>query len=491
MTSRKLSIGTQFSFGIGESAGAFLNMAWGVTLLFFYQQVVGVEASWVGLAIAISMMVDAITDPLIGTWSDRIRTRWGRRHPMLLFSAIPLSLSFYLLFSPPDDLTNLQGFIWLTVFAVLVRVSYTFYNIPHLSLGAEMVSDYEDRSKLFAYQAFISAMSVAVSYGLITAYYFPTTEEFDPGFLNPEPYNAMAFAYPCVMIAAILLCVMGTKNQIPHLRNTQVRERFTVTTIFREMAAVLKNRSFLAVFLGLLFSAVISGIEGAFTPFLGIHFWGFTTEDLYHLTYVGLFVFPIAFYLTPALTRLLDKRMAVIIPLACWILAVNIPITLRLLDVSWYPSNESDWVLIIFISASCIGALAAPIIGASINSMLADIADEIELDTGLRREGVIYAFRAFSGKATGAIGITLGGFLLSAIEFPTNASRGSIPDDMVWNLGFIAGPGTSIFSLIALGFYLMYRIDHSRHAEILKALEIKRQKETIDSQDTASGTLDR
>ena len=84
-------------------------------------------------------------------------------------------MSFYLLFSPPDDLTNLQGFIWLTVFAVLVRVSYTFYNIPHLSLGAEMVSDYEDRSKLFAYQAFISAMSVAVSYGLITAYYFPTT----------------------------------------------------------------------------------------------------------------------------------------------------------------------------------------------------------------------------------------------------------------------------------------------------------------------------
>ena len=62
---------------------------------------------------------------------------------------------------------------------------------------------------------------------------------------------------------------------------------------------------------------------------------------------------------------------------------------------------------------------------------------------------------------------------------------------MVWNLGFIAGPGTSIFSLIALGFYLMYRIDRRRDAEILKALEIKLQKETIDSQDTASGTLDR
>ena len=462
------------SFGIGEAAGSFLNMAWGVTLLFYYQQVVGVDAAWVGIAIAIAMIVDAITDPLIGVWSDRIHTRWGRRHPMLLISMLPLSISFWFLFTPPEGMTNAEGFLWLTTFAVLVRSSYTFYNIPHLSLGAEMVEDYEDRSKLFAYQAFISAMAVAAAYGLITKYYFPTTPEFDPGFLNPESYSRMAFAFPCVMITAIVLCVIGTKNEIPYLRETQIRERFSMFTVFREMKAVLSNRSFVAVFLGLLFGAVIAGVESAFMPFLGIHFWGFTTEDLSYLMYVGLFVFPVAFYLTPTLTRLIDKRMSVIIPLACWILAVNIPISLRLLDVPWYPANGSPWVLVIFIGYSCVGALAAPIIGASTNSMLADIADEHELDSGIRREGVIYAFRAFAGKATNAMGIAVGGVLLGAIEFPTQAVRGTIPDDMVWNLGFIAGPATSIFSLAALGFYLLYRIDRKRHEAILEALSSRR-----------------
>ena len=474
MARRRLSVPTMLSFGIGEAAGSFLNMAWGVTLLFYYQQVVGVDAAWVGIAIAIAMIVDAITDPLIGVWSDRIHTRWGRRHPMLLISTLPLSISFWFLFTPPEGMTNAEGFLWLTTFAVLVRSSYTFYNIPHLSLGAEMVEDYEDRSKLFAYQAFISAMAVAAAYGLITKYYFPTTPEFDPGFLNPESYSRMAFAFPCVMITAIVLCVIGTKNEIPYLRETQIRERFSMFTVFREMKAVLSNRSFVAVFLGLLFGAVIAGVESAFMPFLGIHFWGFTTEDLSYLMYVGLFVFPVAFYLTPTLTRLIDKRMSVIIPLACWILAVNIPISLRLLDVPWYPANGSPWVLVIFIGYSCVGALAAPIIGASTNSMLADIADEHELDSGIRREGVIYAFRAFAGKATNAKGIAVGGVLLGAIEFPTQAVRGTIPADMVWNLGFIAGPATSIFSLAALGFYLLYRIDRKRHEAILEALTQRR-----------------
>ena len=131
------------------------------------------------------------------------------------------------------------------------------------------------------------------------------------------------------------------------------------------------NRSFRAIFFGLILGSVISGVESAFTPFMGFHFWDFTTTDLSWLALVGFVAFPVSFVLIPALTRLLDKRMAVVLPLACWTTAVNVPICLRLLDVPWFPGNESPWVLIIFVSASTVGALAAPIIGATANSMLA------------------------------------------------------------------------------------------------------------------------
>jgi len=477
---RRIPVATMSAYGFGQAAEGFMRMGWGVLLLFFYQQLVGVDAALVGLAIAIALIFDAVSDPIIGAWSDRLHTRWGRRHPMMLVASIPLALGFFGLFNPPDDLSDWQGFFWLLFFGVVTRLAFTFYHIPHLALGAEMAQDYDQRSTLFAYSAFGGAMSVSIAYGLITGYYFPTTPDYDPGFLNPDAYLSMSVAFSFVMAISILLCLWGTRREIPHLREPQERPTAGIRELAGELFIVLRNANFRAVFFGVILYAVIQGVESAFTPFLGVHFWGFTTEDLFLLMFVGWFGFPIAFYLTPKLTFWFEKKYAVMIGLAAWVIAVNIPICLRLLDLPWFPGNESPWVLIIFLAASTVGALCAPIIGASSDSMLADVADEHELDTSIRREGVIYSVRTFSQKGAAAFGTMIGGFLLSMIDFPQYATRGSIDADTVWTLGMIAGPATSIFSLLALLFYLSYRIDRKRHVEITIALDERKASAPIE-----------
>jgi Na+/melibiose symporter-like transporter len=474
MATPRLSVATKASFGIGQAAEGFMRMGWGVLLLFYYQQLVGVDAALVGLAIAIALIIDAISDPIIGAWSDRLHTRWGRRHPMLVVAAVPLAVGFIALFNPPDGMSDWQGFFWLLFFGVLTRFAFTFYYIPHLALGAEMAHDYDDRSTLFAYSAFATSMSVAVAYGLITGYYFPTTEEYDPGFLNPDSYLDMSLTFGAVMVITILMCAAGTKGQIPHLRESQVRDKASFLELASELFVVLKNNNFRAVFFGVVLHAVIQGVESAMGPFIGIHFWGFTTEDLFLLAFVGFGAFPIAFYLTPRLTAWFDKKYAVMIGIAAWVTAVNIPICLRLLEVPWFPGNESPWILVFYLAASTVGALCAPIIGASSDSMLADIADEHELDTYIRREGVIYSVRTFSQKGAAAFGTMIGGVLLSVIEFPAYAARGSVDPDTIWTLGFIFGPATSIFSIVAVFFYLRYRIDRQRHREIVTALAARK-----------------
>ena len=212
----------------------------------------------------------------------------------------------------------------------------------------------------------------------------------------------------------------------------------------------------------------------AVAPYIGVHFWGLRTEQLFYLAHVGFFAFPIAFALTPVVTRWLDKRLTVMLALAAAIVALNVPICLRLLDVSWFPDNDSPWILVFFFGYATISALVAPMRNASTDSMLADVVDEHELDTDIRREGVVYAVRAFSMKATAGFGTLLGGVLLSAIEFPENVTRGELSAEMTWNLGFIMGPATSIFSAAAILFYLGYRIDANRHGEIMAALERRR-----------------
>jgi len=109
-----------------------------------------VPASATGLAIGIALLFDAVTDPLAGSISDNWRSKWGRRHPFMLASAVPLGLCFAALFAPPASLGTTGLLVWLTVFAILTRTALTFYHVPHQALGAELSSDYAARTGVVA-----------------------------------------------------------------------------------------------------------------------------------------------------------------------------------------------------------------------------------------------------------------------------------------------------------------------------------------------------
>jgi glycoside/pentoside/hexuronide:cation symporter, GPH family len=156
------------------------------------------------------------------------------------------------------------------------------------------------------------------------------------------------------------------------------------------------------------------------------------------------------------------------------IINTNVLIVLRLLDVPWFPGNESPWILPLVLLTTFITTMLAPVVFASINSMFADIADEHEVETGERREGVIYAARSLVIKITGALGVFIGGMVLDFIAFPRGAAAGTVPADTVWSLGFIQGPATSVFTMLGLLLYLGYKLDRRRHAEIMVELDRRR-----------------
>ena len=119
--------------------------------MLFYNQVLGVSPALAGLAYLIVSIVDAVTDPLVGAWSDRFHSRWGRRHPFMFFSAFPIAIGFYFLYQPISGLSEAGLFVWLIVFFALVRLGQTLYLIPHDALGAELTNDYDDRTSIFGF----------------------------------------------------------------------------------------------------------------------------------------------------------------------------------------------------------------------------------------------------------------------------------------------------------------------------------------------------
>lgn len=466
----RLPVSLMAAYGVGDVAQAVKNQGFAILLLFFYQQLVGLPGTLTGLALAIALAFDAVTDPVVGGISDRLRGRFGRRHPFIALAALPLAATFYLLFSPPSGLSDFGNFLWLAAFAILVRCAMTLYHIPHLALGAEMAKDYYQRSTLFAFNAVVGTVSGGVVTIVIYAVFFPTTEAFDPGLLNRAGYGQFALAGGVAMVIALCICVWGTAREIPNLREARALPRLSSRQLVADMAAVFGDRDFVVVFLGSILVALIAAIEGVGSPFMGVHFWGLATEQLALVGVVWVLAFLLGFALVPAVTRRFDKKSTLIAFVIVLVVSVNAPICLRLLEVPWFPDNGSTWVLPIYLAAAFVGAATLPVLGATYNSMYADLADAHELRTHRRREGAIYSTRAFANKAAVALGTVLGGVVLDLVAFPESADYGTVPADVIWNLGFFVGPATSVFTLAAVCLFLLYRIDKARHARIVAAL---------------------
>ena len=132
----KLGFNTKLAFGVGQAAEGLKNAAFGTFLIFYYVQVLGMPGTLAGLAVGIALLVDAFTDPLAGSLSDNWRSNYGRRHPFMYASILPLTVSFYFLFHPMVS-GDTALFIWLVVFTNAARTSMSLYHVPHIALGAD------------------------------------------------------------------------------------------------------------------------------------------------------------------------------------------------------------------------------------------------------------------------------------------------------------------------------------------------------------------
>ncbi len=137
-------------FGIGAGGEAASMWIFNALALIFYQQILGLPAGLAATAMALAIIADAVTDPLIGAISDNFCSRFGRRHPFLFTAPIPLALCVFLIFHPPQLVVDSASllFIWLCLFTILLRTFQTFYVVPHLAMGAELSTDYLERTRV-------------------------------------------------------------------------------------------------------------------------------------------------------------------------------------------------------------------------------------------------------------------------------------------------------------------------------------------------------
>jgi Na+/melibiose symporter-like transporter len=256
----RLTFSTKLYQGIGAIPDTVKNWVFNTFTLLFYNQVLGMDAFFVSIALAIAIVFDAITDPLAASFSDNLKTRSGRRHPLMLIASLPLGAALFGVFVPPGGLSDMGLFVWLLVFTVLTRGLMTLYFVPWAAIAAELSDDYDERTSVMAYR-FAVGWTIGVCLPLfVFTFIMPGTEEYPVGQLNPVGYPRMALLAGCLLTGGALATTLLTWREIPFLRqHAGEAARFSFAQTARELLQALRNRQFALVFTIVLLSSAIGG----------------------------------------------------------------------------------------------------------------------------------------------------------------------------------------------------------------------------------------
>lgn len=464
---------TKFFYGLGSIAFGVKDNGFQVLLLLFYNQALGLDAWLAGLAVAVALFLDAFLDPLIGYWSDHLDTRWGRRHPFMYAAAVPVALSYLLLFSPPSGLGQWGLFTYLLVSAIFVRTFISVYEVPSSALVAELTQSYDQRTSYLGWRYFFGWMGGLTMSVMAFAVFFTQGDGKVAGSLIPANYRGYGIVAAVIMFAAIMISSLGTHRAIPWLNRPEVREGHDKRiNPLRDILRALSSRDALTILLADTIYALASGLVYGMAPFFFTHFWALTSTETAILLTASYVAAGIALTLTPVLAARSDKRRASIYVTIGILLTAPISLVLSLIGI--FPANGTPALMRYLWGSNVISIALLIMQGILFTAMLADVVEEHEVRTGQREEGVFFAADVFVRKCVSGLGVITTATLLSVAGFPAHANPGTVPAETLTRLGQYYVAVIIALNLASILCIVLFRITREAHARNLMILEERR-----------------
>ena len=451
-------------YGSAAIAFGIKNYAFSYLLLVFSTHVLGIPAASAALAIGIAVIWDAFSDLVLGHWSDKTKSRLGRRHPFMYSSLLIFPLCFWLIFNPVIEINESNGFWYLLVLSILIRTGTTLIEVPSVAQLPELESDYDRRSRWLALRQTLGWYGGNGIHCINFIYWIGVY-----GLESQTGYTIFSTVGAVAIALTIIVSSLGTQRYAMSL--PQPEESFRLSEIlreFRQMFQSLRNRNFATLFGYGLVSGIAGGLSTALYIYNTRYFFGFSTIQI-GVTAVAVLIAPIvAYFVGPLLGRLVEKKRAAIFTILTYVALYPIPYVL-LLNGSW-PALGSSLSLAIYtcfivVEVTCI------IIGAMMmDSMMADVVEDSEIATARRSEGLFFATRAFGAKAISAGGILSAGIILTLVGMDSVQTVADMTMQHRFNLATSFLPvwcGLNVLAILLVSFYRIGRCDHVSNLEQL------------------------
>lgn len=469
---RKIPILDKISYGVGNFSTGVSNQVIGTYLVFYCTAILGIPGSLVGLAVSLSIIWDAVTDPLMGYFSDITRSKtFGRRHQYILIGGIGLGVFNYFLWNISFHLSDYVKFIIIFILILVIKTFSTIYVTPYTALGAELSNDYNERTDIQGIKTifFLLGLAFVSVFGMFV--FFKATPEFPSGQLNPHSYRSMGLFSSIIIIAFAIVCFFCTKKYIPILNEHTPKEveKTKISTLLLAFKKIILNKTFRYV----AFAYMFNNIASALIANTGLHI--FTYTFLLSSQQVAIIIgmqFTISILSQPLwsyASQKIDKKPSMILGLIICIFS-SIIFAILVIVKDYVVGNIVYFIpFAIFAGLGTGGLFTLPL------SMVADIIDLDELNTGKRSEGSYYGCLTLFYKLSQSITLFLIGFILDFTKFDANLPAQA--ESTVVTLGIIISVGSAISFIAALLSLRGYNLDKSRvediQKQIAKANEIK------------------
>jgi Na+/melibiose symporter-like transporter len=450
----------KLSFGLGGGVNAIKTDFFVWYLGAYYLTVLGLNPILTGSALLLALFVDAISDPVIGTFSDRINSKFGRRHILMGLSLVPISITYFMLFIPDKNWSEGSLFFWLFSFTILTRFSVTLFDIPHRALAAEIPNTYEEKANIMSMREGFQSI-IALSHSFIILPYINI--DIDENWMNVGLVGSL------MMFIFGLVSVLGTRSLIPDLYKWPVefKKKNTFREIKEQLSFVYSNKTIILFLLGSITIQLAWGLANSLTFLTQTQFWGLDTLQIQEFIKIYFLSTLLSWLLVPKLVQIFEKRTILISSL--FMIGVFQSVPFISYKLGYAPSFGSDslvYFLSIFIFITGTFSLISLM---TRESMVPDMIDQVQKESNLRQDGAISSLTSFCAKCMTGLGQFFSMFVLWLISFPKGSVEATLQQKEM--LAVFQGPMIMILFLIPIFIFAGYKIDREKHKEILRDLK--------------------
>lgn len=471
----KLALRTKIEYASAAIGDAASYTFLGTYLLFFLTTVVGIDPATAGTISAIGAVWDALWSPIIGNISDRCRKRWGDRIPLVLFSAVPVGIGDFLLFSSIDA-GETERIIYYTLMVIIFWTAFAAFFTSYLALGAEITDDYDERTSLRGYASQFNMIGTIVGVVLPTLI---VDMLCSVGFTLQEGWQMTGAIVGVISTVTILVTALALRKRKDDRearndsgKSPKNRERTTSVSLFKDILFEYKDILKLKPLQKVIGVALVYLIANTM----------FSSDRVYFMTYnlgmspgeislvllinmlVGVAVVPFV----GRISRATDKRKAFMILVS--LAGVG-------MIVAKFTNIETMTGMIVLVLVYAWGNSAY---WQLMPATIYDLCEVDELYSGKRREGTISSLLSLAEALSAAAGLQLIGFILDMAGFDGEAAvQTPLACEWIENMMTVCGGGVMLLAVIMMS---RYTVSKEKFKMVMDILE-KRKKGIIVPED--------